>query len=181
VRTGVDRLFFRGRYDAQRALESLADEMTTVLELDRVEALVTRTAAELFHPTDTALLLRVDGADGFRGLSAAGHARQVSDRGALAAALAALRGPRPRRRLLDDPDLAGERGPCLAELDGAGADVVAPVFFRGSVSALLALGRRRGDADYGGEDLRVLRVLANQSAVALENARAYRALEAALR
>ena len=49
------------------------------------------------------------------------------------------------------------------------------------MTALLALGRRRGDTDYSAEDLRVLRLLANQSAVALENARAYHALEAALR
>jgi class 3 adenylate cyclase len=181
VRTLVDRLFFRARYDAQRSLDSLADQMTTVLELDRLEALITRTAAEIWNPRDVALLLPSDGARGFRGLSATGRAVQVSDDGALARTMADLRGPVTRPRLLDDPDLAGARDACLRELDPAGAEAMTPVLFRGRVTALLALGRRRGDADYSDEDLRVLRVLANQSAVALENARAYRALEAALR
>src|SRR5262249_9342771 len=62
-----------------------------------------------------------------------------------------------------------------------GADAVGPARCRGRVGALLFRGRRRGDAEYGGDDLRVLRALVNQSAVALENGRAYRALEAALK
>ena len=180
VRTFVDRLFFRARYDAQRALESLAAQMTTVLELDRIEALVTRTADEIFQPVDVSLLLPADGG-GFRGLSKAGRALHVAGDAVLTRVLAGLRGPVTRPRLGDDPDLADVREACLAELDAVGAEAVAPILFRERVAALLALGRRRGDADYTGEDLRVLRQLANQSAVALENARAYRALEAALR
>ena len=57
VRRFVDRLFFRDRYDAQRALESLAHQMTTVLELDRLQALVTRTADEIFRPEDVVAAL----------------------------------------------------------------------------------------------------------------------------
>ena len=181
VRTLVDRLFFRAQYDARRALESLADQMTTVLELDRLQALITGTVREIFQPVDVALLLPADGAAGFRGVSAGGRALLVSDDGPLTRVLAEVRGPLTGPGLRDDPDLGGEREACLAELESAGAEAMAPVLFRGRVAALLSLGRRRGDADYTGDDLRVLRVLANQSAVALENARAYHALEAALR
>jgi class 3 adenylate cyclase len=181
ARTFVDRLFFRARYDAQRSLESLADQMTTVLELERLEALVTRTVDEIFHPVDVALLLPRDGARGFRALSKSGRAVHVGAEAALVGVLARLRGPLTRTRLHDDPDLVDLREACRPDLDALGADLVAPVLFRDRVAALLALGRRRGDADYGADDVRVLRVLANQSAVALENARAYHALQAALR
>jgi class 3 adenylate cyclase len=181
VRRFVDRLFFRDRYDAQRALESLAHQMTTVLELDRLQALVTRTADELFRPEDVALLLPADGAGELRGLSRAGHAARLAADGPLMRILARLRVPVTRTRLGEDPDLAAEREAGLAELEAAGAAAAAPVFFRDRVTAVLALGRRRSGADFVGEDLRVLRTLADQSAVALENARAYRALEAALR
>jgi len=181
VRRFVDRLFFRDRYDAQRALESLAHQMTTVLELDRLQALVTRTADELFRPQDIVLLLPADGARELRGLSRVGHVAHLVEDGPLMRVLGRLRGPVTRTRLREDPDLAAMREAGLAELEAAGAEAVAPVFFRDRVTAVLALGRRRGDTDYLGEDLRVLRTLADQSAVALENARAYRALEAALR
>ena len=93
VRTLVDRLFFRAQYDARRALESLADQMTTVLELDRLHALITGTVREIFHPVDVALLLPADGVAGFRGVSAAGRAVSVPDDGPLSRALAEVRGP----------------------------------------------------------------------------------------
>jgi class 3 adenylate cyclase len=66
-------------------------------------------------------------------------------------------------------------------MDALGADLVVPITFRQSMTALLALGPRRGGAPYTSEDLRLLRTLASQSAVALEHARAYGALQAALR
>ena len=150
VRMFVDRLFFRDRYDAQRALESLAHQMTTVLELDRLEALVTRTADEIFRPEDVVLLLPADGARGLRGLSRAGRAAHLADDGPLMHVLTRLRSPVTRARLREDPDLAAMRETALGELEAAGAEAAAPIFFRDRVTAVLALGRRRGDAEYLG-------------------------------
>jgi class 3 adenylate cyclase len=62
-----------------------------------------------------------------------------------------------------------------------GAELVMPVLFGDRVTGLLALGEKRSGASYTTDDLRLLRVVVNQSAVALENARAYTALEAANR
>ena len=59
--------------------------------------------------------------------------------------------------------------------------VVFPVASFSSCCCLLALGEKRSGASYTTEDLRLLRVVVNQSAVALENARAFSALEEANR
>jgi class 3 adenylate cyclase len=64
---------------------------------------------------------------------------------------------------------------------GLEAALIVPVIFQGRVTALLVLGPRRAETPYAREDVRLLRHLANQAAVALENARAYTALQAALR
>jgi class 3 adenylate cyclase len=64
-------------------------------------------------------------------------------------------------------------------MDALGAEVAVPVVFRGRVTGFLALGPKRSGAPWSAGDLRLLRVLATQSAVALENARAYTALERA--
>src|SRR5207247_786566 len=56
-----------------------------------------------------------------------------------------------------------------------------PVVFRERLTALLVLGPRRRDLPYTSENLRILKIVATQSAVALEHARAYHALQAALR
>jgi len=58
---------------------------------------------------------------------------------------------------------------------------VVPIVFQDRVTALLVLGPKRSGAAYSTDDLRLLRLLLNQSAVALANATAYTALQAALR
>jgi class 3 adenylate cyclase len=176
----VDRLFFRSRLDAQRALERLADAMTTTLELERLGPLITSTVEAIFHPARVRLLLADDTRTIFRTVAGA-DGMTLAGRGDLVSCLGRLREPLARERLLDDPGLADARDACLEEMHALGADVVAPIVFRGQVTALLTLGARRGGAPYTSEDLRLLRTLASQSAVALEHARAYHALQAALR
>ena len=176
----VDHLFFRSRLDAQRALERLAEAMTTTLELDRLAPLIASTVDAIFHPLRVQLLLADDSRSASRTV-APDQGVSLGGDGELVGCLARLREPLTRERLLDDPGLAEERGSCLHEMEALEAEVVIPILFRGRLTALLALGQRRGGAPYTSQDLRLLRTLASQSAVALEHARAYGALQAALR
>jgi class 3 adenylate cyclase len=180
TQTLLDRLFFRTRLDAQRALERLAEAMTTTLDLDRLAPLITSTVDAIFHPERVRLLLADESRLAFR-TTAPADGLALGEGGRLLGCLRSLHQPLTRERLLDDPALAHVRAECLSEMDALGADAVVPITFRQSITALLALGPRRGGAPYTAEDLRLLRTLASQSAVALEHARAYGALQAALR
>jgi class 3 adenylate cyclase len=111
----------------------------------------------------------------------AGEGRtSVSRDSVLVRCLAGQREPLTREQLREDPRLREVRADCLAEMDALAVDLVVPVLFR-DVTALLALGPRRSGAPYTTADLRLLRLLVDQSAVALENPRACRALQDALR
>ena len=176
----LDRLFFRARLDAQRALERLADAMTTTLDRDRLAPLIVSTVAAIFHPERVRLLLADESRLTFR-TAAPADGVALGDGAQILGCLRTLRAPLTRERLLDDPVLAETRRGCLEEMEALGADLVVPITFRQSMTALLALGPRRAGAPYTSEDLRLLRTLASQSAVALEHARAYGALQAALR
>jgi class 3 adenylate cyclase len=175
----VDRLFFRARYNAGQALVRLADAMTTTLDLDRLAVLITGTIDEILHPQHAALFLADDERGAFRRVGGGGAGLGAET--ALATCLAGRRAPLARETLLADPALEDVRDACLADLDALDAEVAVPVIFRDRLTALLALGRRRAGAPYTSDDLRNLRILATQSAVALEHARAYHALQAALR
>jgi hypothetical protein len=85
-----------------------------------------------------------------------------------------------RERLEESPELAAHRAGALADLDELEASLVLPIVFRGSVTGIFALGDKRSGAAYSTFDLRVLRLVANQSAVAIENACAYTALQQAI-
>jgi len=173
----IDRLFFRARYNSGRALVALADAMTTTLDLDRLAALIAGTVEELMHPTHITLFLAEDERGAFRRV---GGGDGLAAGTVLATCLAGRRAPLSRETLLEDPALEEIRAACVADLDALNAELAVPIIFRERITALLVLGPRRGDLPYTGEDLRALKILAAQSAVALENARAYHALQAAL-
>jgi class 3 adenylate cyclase len=177
----VDRVFFRQRYDAQQTVERLASAMTTVLDLRRIVGLIGRTVGELFHPAGATLLLAEDGAPGFRSLEGAGPSVRVNEESPLWSFLRHHRGPLSRERLLEDPTIVSRRDEYRLAMDQLGAELVVPIVFQDRVTALLVLGPKRAGTAYSTEDLRLLRLLLNQSAVALANATAYTALQAALR
>jgi class 3 adenylate cyclase len=174
----IDRLFFRERYNSGQALVRLADAMTTTLDLDRLAALIGGTVDELLHPAHVTLFLAEDERGAFRRV---GGGDGLAAETVLATCLAGRRAPLTRETLLEDPALEEIRAACLADLEALDAEVAVPIVFRQRLTALLVLGRRRGDVPYTSEDLRILQIVATQSAVALEHARAYRALQAALR
>jgi len=174
----IDRVFFRARYNAGQALVRLADAMTTTLDLDRLAALITGTIDELLHPGHVALFLANDERGAFRRV---GRGDGLGADTVLATCLAGRRTPLSRETLLADPAFEDIRAACLADLDALEADVAVPIVFRDRLTALLVLGARRGGAPYTSDDLRNLRIIATQGAVALEHARAYHALQAALR
>lgn len=176
----VDRLFFRARHDAQAVLERVIDTLPTVLDLPRIVALLTETLDEVLRPERRALFLLDEGERVYRpALEERGAPAVLPEDAPLLAAMARRRAPISRERLAEDPDLAPVRATGLASLDAHGIELLVPVLFRTRMTAFLALGPRRSGLAYTTEDLRLLRLLANQSAVALENAKTYTALERA--
>ena len=176
----VDRLFFPERLDVQRTIERVADSMTTQLDLNRIVLVINETIDTLLRPLGHVLLIFDEAAGAYRPTGAdRGAFLAVSAEAPLVRLLARRPLPITRERLAEDPSLHGVREECLATLENLGAALVVPVTFRERVTGLLCLGPRRGGAAYTSEDLRLTRFLANQSAVALENAKAYTALEVA--
>ena len=179
LKTFIDRLFFRDRHDTQRALERLVDAMITVRELPRIAALIGSAVDEVLRPAAVALFVAEDGRSGYRQVP--GTTAVLEENSALVRRLARERQPLTRVGLQDDPRVSEDCEACLREMDALGAEVVTPVLFRDGLTGLLIAGPRPGDVPYTTQDLRYLRSLVNQSAVALENAKAYTALQAALR
>jgi class 3 adenylate cyclase len=177
----VDRVFFRQRYDARRSIERLSEAMITILDLGRLAQLITETIDDLFRPARVALLVYEEGRREYRRVGPTDRSAAVSEDSPLLRCLARHRIPLTPERLREDPSLSAFSAPCLAQLEKLKADLVVPALFRDRVIALVALGPKRSGAAYTSEDLRLLRLLLNQSSVAMENAKAYAALQAALR
>ena len=178
----VDRLFFRQRVDVQRSIEHVSEVMSGLLDLRRIVELLSRTVEEQLHPVRQELYLLDARRQGYARADQEEadeqEGRPPIDGGSpLARCLDLRRQPLTRERVEEDPALEDYRAGCLTAMDGLGATLVVPFLFQGRVTGFLAVGPKRSGLGYSSVDLGLLRLLANSSALALEHAQAYAALQ----
>jgi signal transduction histidine kinase len=145
IQRGVDRLFYRQRYDHRATVDATSRALASVLDTDRIAATVLRTLTDVMAAEWAVLVVHVDAAAAPRVYG------QPTARGADAV------------RLLHDGD---------AELAGLDAQVRLPLRFEARPVGRLLVGAKLSGAFYGEDDLALLATLANQSALALVNAHA---------
>jgi class 3 adenylate cyclase len=178
----VDRLFFRQRVDVQRSIEHVSEVMSGLLDLRRLVELLTQTVEEQLHPERQELYLFRASRQGYvqaeeeEGDDPGGPAPIAGD-SALVRCLEIRGQPLTRERIEEDPGLEEHRDGCLAAMDAIAATLVVPFLFQGRVTGFLTLGPKRNGLGYSSQDLGLLRLLANSSALALEHSRAYTALQ----
>ncbi len=174
VQSGVDRVFYRDRYDYRRALVGFARELNSDLDLDRLaERLLTRVRDTL--DVDRLCLLSATGFGAFEPVRHDGfdQAPPLVPRGSDVATRLA-QGHVVR---FDDP-MAAARFPVeeVEDWRDAGLYYFVPCVAKGSTIAVLALGRRGNGEPMTTEDLALLSAMTGQVATAVENARLYREL-----
>jgi eukaryotic-like serine/threonine-protein kinase len=171
----LDRRFFRERYDAQRLLRGIVDELHRE---DRFDAAAGRVVAQIevaLHPTFVALLARRSARDAYVRLAGVPAGRgpvEMPADGRLAALARALGKPL-------DLSAAGARW--LAErlpateaevVKAVGMELVVPIESAdGQSDALLVLGERRSEEPYAPEDQDLLWTIARSVAVLVHGER----------
>jgi sigma-B regulation protein RsbU (phosphoserine phosphatase) len=164
----IDRAFFRTAYDARVILEDLAERLRAVDHRSDVAVLLERHLRDALQPTrlvvhldDGTGTLRTDSTDLEPALRSIDRESQVL---ALVAGYAV-----PFDLTASDGELVRD---AVAPLVMPGAECLVPMTGRGGgLVGLIALGPRRSEEPYAGEDLRLLGSVAAQAATALENIR----------
>jgi len=175
MRSGVDRRFFREAYQADHILGELSEEVRSVTDTGRLLDMVARRIAESLHVQRVAALARADG--GYRAAVAMGFAglpevRFAAD-GAVAEALGRERAP--LTVYLDDNDswvnaegVSAEEREELAKLE---SELLLPLPGKDGLLGFLSLGAKKSEEPYSKTDVRLLRSVAAQTGLALDNTR----------
>ncbi len=165
----VDRFFFRESYDARRAIEEMAESVVREITVERIEEILTARLAQVMH-LEWAVLFVQEGESLMARGSLAGAIGPIRRDLVLVEEVTRRNGPQ-RLVQLETVKLLEERSShLLGRLAAVGTRLVVPLAARGSLYGLLLLGGKRSEAEFQREDLQLVRTLANQAAVALENA-----------
>ena len=169
----VDRVFFRTRYDGAQVLAGVGGELAATLQRERIVSLV-RECVDAAIPNSGS------------GLFVGGSAGPLGDRpvgglpvGSLPRPLVSRLGEGRVVTAFDPPELyadADAHDAVRAGLAALGAEIAVPLQLRDELVGVLTAGPKRSGLFYSAGDAEFLRALANQAAIALENARTYEAL-----
>jgi two-component system, NtrC family, sensor kinase len=176
IQTGLDRVYYRDRYDYRRALVGFARDLNSDLDLQRLsERLVHRITETLVVDRMALMLAPVSGSGDFVTIAHAGF----SD-----APPPLSRESEVATRLMSGHTLALDEILALRRLDmrevdfwrDAGIHYFVPCVSKEGTIAVMALGRKASTEPMSSEDMALLSAVAAQAATALENGRLYRQL-----
>jgi PAS domain S-box-containing protein len=178
IQAGLDRVYYRDRYDYRRALVGFARDLNSDLDLFRLsERLVHRVMETLLVDRMGLLLAPITaGRDG--------HFTTIAHVGFEGEPPVLLRGSDVATRLIAGhtlalDDLLAQRRLDVRELDfwrNVGIHYFVPCVSKEGTIAVMALGRRATADPLSSEDMALLAAVAAQAATALENGRLYRQL-----
>ena len=177
IQTGLDRVYYRDRYDYRRALVGFARDLNSDLDLFRLgERLVHRVTETLLVDRMALFLAPLSSSPGeFVTISHSGFAANPpSLRSASEAGMRVISG---HTLSLDDP--LTQRRIDARELDfwrEFGIHYFVPCVSKEGTIAVMALGRKGNTEPLSSEDMALLAAVAAQAATALENGRLYRQL-----
>ena len=175
IQSITDVVFFRAPYDYRRTVATASQALASLLDLDALVARLVRIITQEMQVERVEVWLRDANGEAFQREGA--PTARVPAAAPLVTALAAGTVLHARRGFVDP----GPDEPAIAGLGAIGAVLAVPLLFEQRLVGFLALGEKGSGRSYTIDDVALLDTLANQAAVAVQNARAYRALAEANR
>ena len=174
LRKWTDRRFFRDAYNAEQILEALSDEVRSIVEKRPLLERVATKIAESLHILQVAVLLEEGGfyRPAFTIGFPAAFGVDLPDSGGTVSLL--KREGSPERVYFDDENswvnksaLSEDERRNLASLQ---PQLLLPLMAKQNLIGIISLGEKRSEAPYSSTDVRLLKSVATQTALALSNA-----------
>jgi sigma-B regulation protein RsbU (phosphoserine phosphatase) len=175
LRTWVDRRFFRENYNAEHVLTELSEEVRSMVEPRSLLETVAGRISETLHVPQVAVLL--SGSGFYQPAFALGYATlpTVAFPSKTGTAMVLKSQKEPARVFLSDRDswvyreetIGDEERRKLATLQ---SELLLPLAVRDKLLGFISLGPKRSEEPYTGSDVRLLKSVAAQTGLALENA-----------
>jgi serine phosphatase RsbU (regulator of sigma subunit) len=175
----VDRIFFRKEYDYGAIVEKIGGAITSMLDLGQILKHISQTFMEdMFINTSSVMLLSPAGSE-YQVFMADGERKEEVEKKAFKRDDPLMEIIEDEKReltkydVLEDPKYKTISESCVANFEALHASLMVPLVYQSQVIGSLNLGEKKSGKFYNRQDIELLRTLANQGAVAIENARLF--------
>jgi class 3 adenylate cyclase len=177
IQSLVDRIFFRKEYDYGQIIDKISNAITSLLDLSQILKQLVRTFMEdMFVNTSSVMLLNPAKAE-YQVYLADGERKNEIERIILKRDQPLIQIIEKEKKeltkydVLEDPKYKALCVECARDFENLRATLTVPLVFQDEVIGLINLGEKKSGKFYNREDIDLLRTLANQGAVAIQNAR----------
>jgi sigma-B regulation protein RsbU (phosphoserine phosphatase) len=175
----VDRIFFRKEYDYGAIVEKIGNAMASLLDLKHILAFLEKTfTQDMYIDTASIMLLNSNGsayavcaAEGDMKAAVEGISFQRNE--PLIQIIEKQKKELTKYDLLEDPSYKEMCAECENNFVQLNASLMVPMVYQDQVIGVLNLGDKKSGKFYNREDVDLLRSVAHQAAVAIENARLF--------
>jgi serine phosphatase RsbU (regulator of sigma subunit) len=179
IQAFVDRVFFRREYDYGKIVEKMGAAMTSLLDLGQIlKRLVGTFMEDMFIDTSSVMLLSPAKAEYQIYLADGDYKTEVEKvifhkEDPIMQILQQEKRELTKYDVLEDPKYKRISEEGARNFETLHASLMVPLVYQDELIGLLNLGDKKSGRYYSREDIDLLHTLANQSAVAIENARLF--------
>ena len=174
LQRGVDRVFFRLRYNPKKVLAATSASLASTLHLEDILPLIWRTINETVGVQQGGVFLLARNTGHYvPTYPPRDHVPALPIEHPLITRVQEKGRVLSLYDLPDTPPASEQPGGSRQDLEDLGAQLLVPFTFKGDLIGLLALGNKESGAFFSADDIDFLHTLANQSALSIANALAY--------
>lgn len=177
IQSLVDRIFFRKEYDYGEIIDNISNAITSLLDLGEILRQMVKTFMEdMFINTSSVMLLNPAKTE-YQVYLVDGERKNEIEKIILKRDQPLIQIIEKEKKeltkydVLEDPKYRAICEDCARNFETLHASLMFPLVFQDKVIGLLNLGEKKSGKSYNREDIDLLRTLANQGAVAIQNAK----------
>jgi class 3 adenylate cyclase len=173
IRKFIERVFFRLDYDYQDTVQRISQTMASLLSIDQIEKGMMEIASNVLFIDKGFVMLLNQKEQVYEKISGPPSTLKLPARDPLIQKIAEGKRTVTLYDIEEDPLFKKERPACKKTLEQLEATLMVPIIYEDDLIGMISLGEKKSGKFYRVEDVNLLKTLASQGAVAIENARSF--------
>ena len=173
VQKFIDRVFYRLEYDYQETVQRISEALRSLLHLDQIgKSILDHSVGVMFIESGSVMVLNPK-ENLYESITEPSLPMKIPTEDPLIEKISTRKKEVTIYDIQEDPLFEKVREACKRTFEQLKATLIVPLIYEDRLTGLISLGSKKSGKFYRREDINLLKTLANQGAVALENARLF--------